>query len=78
MRGYLYYGVTTKHKGLCSDVGIYVSDYSQKSSADQMRTTWEKPVHHVRTLHGNDISNKIFYNMILIIPKPEYTQDELD
>ena len=40
-----------------------------------MRTTWEKLLHHVRTIYGNDISKKIFNKKTVIIPKLEHTQD---
>ncbi len=39
-----------KHTGLCSALGNYVFDYGQKAAADQMRTTWEKIVHHAGTI----------------------------
>ena len=55
-RGYNYYGDTTKQKGLCSDLGIHVFDYSHKASTDKMRTTWGKLVHYVVSIHENYIS----------------------
>ena len=41
-----------KIKGLCTALGHHVFDYGQKGSADQMRNTWEKIVHHVGTIYG--------------------------
>ena len=58
-RGYSYYGATTKNKGLCSALGNHVFDYSQKAPEDQIIDTREKLVHHVGTIHGNDIVNEL-------------------
>ena len=78
VRGYIYYGDTTKHKGLFSALGNHVFDYGQKSSADQMRTTWEKLVHHVRTIHGHNFSKTLLNKKTIIIKKPKHIQDALD
>ena len=43
-----------------------------------MRTTWEKVVHHVRTIHGNEISNELLTKKTVIITKPYHTQNELE
>ena len=43
-----------------------------------MRTTQEKIVHHVETIHVHDIRNKILNKKTLIITKPDHTQDSLD
>jgi hypothetical protein len=48
-----------KHKGLCAALSNHVFDYGRKGAADQMRTTWEKTVHHVGTIHGHDTSNEL-------------------
>ena len=53
-------------------------DYGQKGAADQMRTMWEKIVHHVGTIHGHDVSNELLNKKIVSIPEPEYTQEVLD
>ncbi len=71
-------GALIKHKGLCAALGNYVFDYGQKGAADQMRTTWEKIVHHVGTIYGHDISNELQNKKRVIITKPEHTQDVLD
>ena len=63
-RGYNYYEAIPKHRGLCSALGNHVLDYSQKASSDQIRTTWEKLVHHIVTIHGQNISNELL-NKIL-------------
>jgi hypothetical protein len=73
-RGSSYSGTVTKHKGLCSSLGIHVFDYGQKGAADQMRTTWEKIVHHVGTIYGHDISNELQNKKTVIIEEPQYTQ----
>jgi hypothetical protein len=67
-----------KHKGLCAALGIHVFDYSQKGAADQMRTTWEKIVHHVGTIYGHDISNELQNKKTAINDEPKHTQDVLD
>ncbi len=61
-RGNYYSGtgtVVTKHKGLCAALTSHVFEYGQKGAVDQMRTTWEKIVHHVGTIYGHDISNEL-------------------
>jgi hypothetical protein len=80
-RGQSYSGTgaaTAKHKGLCSALGNHVFDYGQKAAADQMRTTWEKIVHHVGTIYGHDISNVLMNKKTVTISEPEYTQEILN
>ena len=67
-----------KHKGLCAALGNHVFDYGQKGAADQMRTTWEKIVHHVGTIYRHDISNKLQNRKTLKIEEPTHTQSVLD
>jgi hypothetical protein len=67
-----------KHKGLCAALGNHVFDYGQKGAADQMRTTWEKIVHHVGTIYGHDISNELQNRKTLKIDEPTHTQAVLD
>jgi hypothetical protein len=55
-----------------------VFNYGQKGAADQSRTTWEKIVHHVGTIHGHDISNELLNRKEIPIEKPDYPQDILD
>jgi hypothetical protein len=71
-------GALAKHKGLCAALGIHVFDYGQKGAADQMRTTWEKIVHHVGTIYGHDISNELQNKKIVLIDEPKHTQAVLD
>jgi hypothetical protein len=44
-------------RGICTNLGTNVFDYSQKSAADQMHTSWEKLAHYVETNYGQDINN---------------------
>jgi hypothetical protein len=70
-------GAVVKHKGLCAALSNHVFDYGQKGAADQMRTTWEKIVHHVGTIYGHDISNELQNKKLVIISKPEHTPEVL-
>ena len=79
-RGNYYSGTgatVVKHKGLCAALTSHVFEYGQKGAADQMRTTWEKIVHHVGTIYGHDISNELLNKKTVIITKPEHTEDVL-
>jgi hypothetical protein len=56
-RGQNYTGAASalaKERGLCTTLGTNVFDYSQKSAADQMRTSWEKLVQYVGSLQTTD------------------------
>ena len=77
-KGYIYYGDTPKHKGMCSDLGVHVFDYNQKSSEDQMSNTREEILHHVITIHGHGIRNKLLNNKNSINTKQDHNQDEFD
>ena len=77
-RGYSYSVTTHKHKELWSALGIHVFDHGKKASADQIRTTWEKLVNHVKNINEHYISNKLLNKKTLIIPKPEHTQDTFE
>ena len=74
---YNYYEAISKYKGLCSALVNHIFDYGQNASEDQMRTTWEKLVHHVLTIHGHDIINELQNKKNVNIPKPDHTQDVL-
>ena len=39
-----------------------------------MRNSWERIVHHVGTIMGQEISNELQNKTPFVIPKPEYTQ----
>jgi hypothetical protein len=42
-----------------------------------MRTTWEKIVHHVGTIYGQDISNELLNKKRVILSEPEYSTETL-
>jgi hypothetical protein len=67
--GNYYSGVRAevKHEGLCAALSNPVFDSGAKEAADQMRTTWEKIVHHVGAIYGQDISNKLQQNKKTVI-----------
>jgi hypothetical protein len=50
-----------------------VFDYSQKSAADQMRTSWEKLAPYVGTNYGQDISNELQNKITAMIVEPVNT-----
>jgi hypothetical protein len=79
-RGNTYTSTVTaiKHKGLCAALGSHVFDYGQKGAADNMRTAWEKVVHHVGTIYGHDISNELQNHKFIIIDEPHHTKEVLD
>ena len=43
-----------------------------------MKTTWEKIVHHVGTIHGEDISNELQNRATVVVLKPQYSDDVLE
>jgi predicted small metal-binding protein len=68
-----------KHEGgLCPVLRNHVFDCGQKGAADQMRTAWDKTVHHVRNAHGHDIGNELQNKKKAIMAEPEHAQDVLD
>ena len=76
-RGSNYSGAGTtssKQKGLCAALGDNVFNYGAKGSADQMRNSWARIVHHIGTIMGQEISNELQNKTEFIIKKPEYTQ----
>jgi hypothetical protein len=74
-RGHNYTGTTsTMKKGLCTTLGSNVFDYGQKSSADQMRISWEKLVQYVGITYGQDISNELQNKKTVTIPEPSHMQ----
>ena len=63
---------------MCSDLSNHVFDYGQKALAHHIRTTRQKLLYHIGTIHGHNISNKLQNYRTVIIPKPNHTQDVLD
>jgi hypothetical protein len=77
-RGQNYTGsVNAAKRGLCTNLGINVFDYGQKSAADQMRTSWEKLVQYVGTNYGKYISNELQNKVWVILTEPVHTSDVL-
>ena len=73
-RGQNYTGATNASKrGLCAALGTNVFDCGQKSSADQMRTSYEKLVQYVGTNYGQDISNELQNKRTVVLNKPVHT-----
>jgi hypothetical protein len=64
-------------RGMCTNLGINVFDYGQKSAADQMRTSWEKRVPYVGTNYGQDINNKLQNKVWVVLTEPVHTDDFL-
>ena len=59
-QGHSYSGTSrTTTRGLCNALGISVFDHSQKSAADQTRSSWDKLVQYVGMNYGQDISNEL-------------------
>jgi hypothetical protein len=77
-RGQNYTGSANAAKrGLCTNLGINVFDYGQKSAADQMRTSWEKLVQYFGTNYGQDINNELQNKVWVILTEPVYTDNVL-
>jgi hypothetical protein len=77
-RGQHYASAATASKrGLCTTLGTNVFDYSQKSAADQMRTSWEKLVQYVGTNYGQDISNELQNKLTVTLVEPVHTAEIL-
>jgi hypothetical protein len=64
-------------KGMYTNIGTNVFDYSQKSAADQMRTSWEKLVQYIGTNYGQDISNELLNKSTVILIEPVHTDNVL-
>jgi hypothetical protein len=78
-RGQNYTGAASALKrGICTTLGTNVFDYSQKSAADQMRTSWEKLVQYVGTNYGQDISSNELQNKATVtLTKAFHTAEEI-
>lgn len=62
-----------KKKGLCAALGHHVFDHGDKSSANQVKTSWEKLTNHVGTLYGTDIATELATGTKLHIVQPEHS-----
>jgi hypothetical protein len=77
-RGQNYTGLANAaRKGLCANLGTNLSDYVQKSAADQMRASWEMLAQYVGTNYGQDISNELQNKITVILVKHVHTDDVL-
>jgi hypothetical protein len=77
-RGQNYTGSANKTKEcLCVNLGTNVFDYGQKSAADLMRTSWEKPVQYVGTNYGQDIINELQDTINVDIIEPVHSYELL-
>jgi hypothetical protein len=77
-RGQNYPGSSNAaRKGLCANLGTNVSDYGQKSAADQIRTSWENLEQYVGTNYGQDINNELQNKITVILVEPVHTDDML-
>jgi hypothetical protein len=62
---------------MCTNLGTNVFDYGEKSTADQMCTSWEKLAQYLRTNYGQDISNELQNKITVILVEPVHTDDVL-
>jgi hypothetical protein len=62
---------------MCTNLGINVFDYGQKSAADQIRISWEKLVQYVGTNYGKDINNDLQNKVWVVLTEPVNTDDVL-
>jgi hypothetical protein len=77
-RGQNYTGsANAARKGLCANPGTNVFDYGKKSTADQMRTSWEKLAQYVGTNYEQDISKELQNEITVILVEPVHTDDLL-
>jgi hypothetical protein len=65
--------VNAEKRGLCTNLGTNMFDYGQKSTAYQMRTSWEKLVQYVGTNYGQDINNEFQNKVWVVLTKPVHT-----
>jgi hypothetical protein len=77
-RGHNYTGsVNSAKRGMCTNLGTNVFEYGQKSTSDQMRTSWENLVQYVGTNYGQDINSELENKVWVILTEPVYTEDVL-
>ena len=78
-RGSNYAGITKVPKtGLCSELGPHMFDYGQKTSPDQMKTSWDKLVLYAGTTFGQDIGNEMRNKRAMMISAPAHTPEVLE
>jgi hypothetical protein len=77
-RGQNYTGSANAAKrGMYTNLGTHVFEYSQKSAADQMRTSWDKLVQCAGINYGQDINNELQNKVWVILTEPVHTNDVL-
>jgi hypothetical protein len=77
-RGQNYTGSANAAKrGICTNLGTNVFDYGQKSTADQMRTSWEKLVQYYGTSYGQYINNELQNKVWVVLTEPLHIADVL-
>jgi hypothetical protein len=62
---------------MCGNLGTNVFAYGQKSTADLMRTSWEKLVQYVGTNYGQDIRNELQNKISVDIIEPVHSAEVL-
>ena len=70
--------ITSRKKGLRAALGDNIYTYNKRGAADQLAITLHQNVKHIRTIYGQEISNKIHNQTAVIIVKSVYDQDLLD
>jgi hypothetical protein len=59
-RGHNYNGLANAAmRGMCTNLGTTVFEYSHKSAVDQMHTSWGKLLQYIVTNYGQDITNEL-------------------
>jgi hypothetical protein len=62
---------------MCTNLGTNMFEYGQKSTADQMLTSWENLVQYVGTNYGQDINNELQNSVWVVLTEHVYTDDVL-
>ncbi len=58
--------------GLCKELEGNIFDFGERSSADLMRTTYNKIAHHVGIKFGGDIMKELEMKTSFVVPPPIY------
>ena len=64
-----------RERGLCSALGTHMFTYDQKGSADHARTTLEKIVLHIGSIHGQDISTELDTRQPVVFEEPKHSDE---
>ena len=72
--GSAYGGTNKSSKGVGIEaLGKHIFDIGNKTSADQVRTSWEKLVLHAGTIYSSDISSELSNKIKVVLPKPVHS-----